>query len=178
MNFVLRSSLFAATLAVAGCAAFWEVPSAPLHTAAWQGDVAAIRKLVQNGADVNLADDAGATALYWAARGGHRMGPHQCGVEAINRPEVIATLVELGANPNLQDRRPKGFGRASGWTPLFVALHHQQFKSAAVLLEKGADPNIRSDQGMSAMDMARVQGAPKELVDLMVAKTHGRVYQP
>ena len=178
MNFVTRSSLSISLLAVTSCSTFWEVPATPLHTAAWHGDVAAIRQLVQSGADVNLADDAGATALYWAARGGHRMGPHQCGGEAPNRPEIIATLIELGANPNLQDRRPKGFGRSSGWTPLFVALHHQQFKSATALLEKGADPNIRSDQGMSAMDMARVQGAPKELVDLMVAKTHGRVYQP
>ena len=38
------------------------------------------------------------------------------------RPDVIRTLLELGANPNIQDRRPKGFGRSSGWTPLFVAL--------------------------------------------------------
>jgi ankyrin repeat protein len=178
MSFALRSSLLAATLAVAGCAAFWEVPATPLHTAAWQGDVAAIRELVKNGADVNVTDDAGATPLYWAARGGHRMGPHQCKGEAANRPAVIATLIELGANPNVQDRRPQGFGRASGWTPLVVALHHKQFKSAAVLLEKGADPNIRSDQGMSAMDMARAEGAPKGLIDLIVAKAHGGVYQP
>ncbi len=111
-----------------------------------------------------------ATALYWAARGGHRLGPHQCGGELPNRPEVVATLIALGANPNIQDRRPQGFGRSSGWTPLFVALHHEQFKTAALLLDKGADPNIRSDQGMSAMMMASAEGAPAELIALMVAK--------
>lgn len=149
---------------------FWEVPATPLHAAAWRGEVAAIRQLVTDCADVNASDDMGGTALYWMARGGHPIGPHQCQGEAANRPEVIATLIELGANPNTQDRRPKGFGRSSGWTPLLVALHHQQFKSAAVLLEKGADPNIRSDQGMSAMDMATVEGAPTELMELMRAK--------
>src|SRR6185436_11228587 len=116
--------------------------------AAWKGDVDAIRRLVNDGADINALDALGGTPLYWAARGGHALGPHRCQGEAPNRPEVIATLIELGANPNLQDRRPRIPGGSSGWTPLFVALHHEQFRSAAILLEHGADPNIRSDQGM------------------------------
>jgi len=170
MHFIQRSSLIIPLLAVVSCSTFWEVPAIPLHHAAWQGDVTAIRLLVAGGADVNAGDDMGATALYWAARGGHRFGPHQCGGEAANRPEVIAALVALGANPNIPDRRPKGFGRSSGWTPLLVALHHEQFKTAAMLLEKGADPNIRSDQGMSAMGVAAAEGAPKDLTDLIFAK--------
>jgi ankyrin repeat protein len=149
---------------------FWQVPAAPLHRAAWTGDVAAIKSLVSAGADIEQADDLGGSPLYWAASGGHPFGPHQCLGEAPGRPEVMRTLLELGANPNVQDNRPMGFGRASGWTPLFVALHHEQFKSAAVLLEHGADPNIVSDQGMSAMAVATDEGAPKELIELMLAK--------
>ncbi len=170
MRFVLRSSLMLWALSGAGCAAFWEVPGSPLNEAAWRGDVATVRQLVAAGSNVNAPDDLGETPIYWAAQGGHRLGPHQCGNETANRPEVIATLVSLGANPNIRDRRPGGFGRSSGWTPLMVALHHQQFRTAAMLLEKGADPNIRSDQNMSAMDMAKAEGAPQELVDLLVAK--------
>lgn len=170
INFVLRSALLIAVTTGAACSVFWEVPSTPLHGAAWRGDVAAIRQLVKDGADVNAIDDMGATALYWAARGGHPVGPHQCGSEAPNRAEVIATLIELGADPNIQDRRPKGLGRASGWTPLFVALHHEQFASARVLLEHGADPNILSDQGMSAMVVATAEDAPKDVVALMIEK--------
>jgi ankyrin repeat protein len=132
--------------------------------------VARIRELVKDGADINAQDDLGATALYWAARGGHPLGPHKCGTEDPQRVAVIGTLLELGADPNLQDRRPKGWGRSSGWTPLFVALHHAQFTSARVLLEHGADPNILSDQGMSVMAMASVEGAPKDLISLLVAK--------
>ncbi|MEP6782718.1 MAG: ankyrin repeat domain-containing protein [Acidobacteriota bacterium] len=171
MNFVLRSALFfAVTSGSIGCAMFWDVPGSPLDAAAARGDVPAIRQLVTSGADVNAADDMGATALYWAARGGHRVGPHRCGDEADGRPGVLAALLDLGANPNVQDRRPQGFGRASGWTPLMVALHHQQFKSARLLLERGADPNILSDQGMSVMTMASAERAPQDLMSLIVAK--------
>ena len=157
MPFVSRSSLVLVALSAPGCSMFWEVPATPLHGAAWRGDIAPIRELVAAGADVHAQDDLGATALYWAARGGERA-------------DVIAALLDLGADPNIADRRPKGLGRSSGWTPLFVALHHAQFASAQVLLERGADPNIRSDQGLSVMEMAASEGAPKELIALLLEK--------
>ena len=131
-NFAIRSSLLiVAATAAAGCSMFWQVPETPLHSAAHRGDVAMIRALVEAGSDVNETDSLGHTALAWAARGGHRLGPHQCGDEAAGRPETVAALLALGADPNIQDTRPKGFGRSSGWTPLFVALHHR----------RGATPN-------------------------------------
>jgi ankyrin repeat protein len=171
MSFVLRSTLLiAVTTTSTACSIFWYVPSLPLHDAAWKGNVAELREMVRTGADVNAPDDLGATALYWAARGGHGIGPHQCAGEAAGRPEVIAALLELGADPNVQDRRPKGLGRSSGWTPVHVALHHEQFNSARVLLEHGADPNILSDQGVSVMAMASNEGAPRELISLIVEK--------
>lgn len=161
---VLKSSVGLVAILAAGCTGFWEVPATPLQEAAWKGDIAAIRSLVQAGADVNQTDDQGGTALSWAARGGRALGPHDCRDESADRPEVIRALLALGAKPNMQDTRPDGFGRSSGWTPLFVALHHEQFESAAVLLEGGADPNIRSDQGRSIMEFASVEGAPRELI--------------
>jgi len=170
MRFITRSSLLIGSLTVGGCAMFFEVPTTALQQAAWQGDVAAIQSLARSGAMVDQQDDLGHSPLFWAARGGHAFGPHQCGGEGAGRPEVIRALLELGANPNVQDNRPKGFGRASGWTPLFVALHHEQFKTAAMLLEHGADPNILSDQGMSAMQVATAEGAPRQLIELMHAK--------
>lgn len=36
--------------------------------------------------------------------------------------------------------RPDGLSRSSGSAPLFVALHHQQFKTAVLVPEHGADP--------------------------------------
>jgi cytohesin len=175
MDFILKSALrrvvgLAAVLWASGCVLFYDVPSTPIHEAAWKGDIEAIRALVKAGADVNAPDALGGTPLHWAARGGHAIGPHRCHGEAADRPAVIAALLDLGANPNLRDRRPRIPGASSGWTPLFVALHHEQFKTAAVLLEHGADPNIRSDQGMSVMEVASGEGAPRELIELIMAK--------
>jgi ankyrin repeat protein len=175
MSFVSKSTLRllpagAAAVVVAGCALFYDAPSTPIHEAAWKGDVGAVRALVKAGADINATDALGGTPLHWAARGGHALGPHRCRGEAPERAAVIAALLELGADPNIQDRRPRIPGGSSGWTPLFVALHHEQFKSAAVLLEHGADPNLRSDQGVSVMEVASGEGAPRELLELIMAK--------
>lgn len=170
ISFVIRSSLLVAVTTTAACSIFWQVPATPLQDAAWRGDVTAVKQLVQDGADMNAADDMGATALYWAARGGHPLGPHRCKGEDPGRPAVVAALLELGADPNIQDRRPQGFGRSSGWTPLFVALDHEQFDSARVMLEHGADPNILSDQGTSVVTVAANEGAPKALIMLMLEK--------
>jgi ankyrin repeat protein len=150
-----------------GCAAFYQRPPSELSDAAWRGDMETVRQLVKNGADINELNGA---PLFMAARGGHPLGPHTCGVEAADRAAEIAALLELGANPNQRDGRPRTVGGSSGWTSLFVALHHKQFKSAIVLLNHGADPTLKSDQGMTVMEMAEVEGAPKEVMDLIRTK--------
>jgi ankyrin repeat protein len=146
----------------------YQTPPTALSDAAWRGDVATVRRLVAEGADIN---ELSGTPLMLAARGGHPIGPHQCGTEDANRSAVIAALLDLGANPNQRDGRPPTPGGSSGWTALFVALHHRQFKSAALLLERGADPTLRSDQGMSVMEMAKAEGAPGELLTLIETRS-------
>ena len=44
----------------------------PLMSAAWQNQAAAVRCLLELGADRGIKDDAGKTALDWARQGGHR----------------------------------------------------------------------------------------------------------
>ncbi len=154
----------------AGCAYFWERPGTPLADAAQRGEVAAIRQLLKAGADPNAFDASGQTALHWAARGGHPIGPHDCRGESLDRLDVVAALIEGGADLNLADRRGAIPGGSSGWTPLHVALHHEQFALASRLLERGADPNVRSNQGRSVMDMAAEEGAPVELLQALLAR--------
>ena len=168
MHSVLQSSLSAVVLALAivssGCAFFWQKPGTPLGQAAHRGDVTAIRALIAGGANPNEFDGTGQTALHWAARGGHRSGPHRCIGEDKERLAVINALVEGGGDINATDRRGAIPGGSSGWTPLHIALHHEQFVTATRMLELGANPNIRSHQGTSIMEMAAEEGAPKELL--------------
>ena len=160
----------AAALGASSCAIFFEEPGTALAEAAHRGDIATMRTLVAAGADANAYDASGQTALHWAARGGHPFGPHRCRGEAADRPAVISALIDLGADPNAIDHRGSIPGGSSGWTPLHIALHHEQSATAARLLERGADPNIRSQQGMSVMSMAADEGAPVRLLTELLAK--------
>jgi ankyrin repeat protein len=171
MYFIFQSALFLVSLllTLTGCTMFFEKPGTPLADAAHRGDVAAMRALVAAGADANEYDAGGRTALHWAARGGHQLGPHQCR-EDTSRAEAVEALIDLGADPNAVDRRGSIPGRSSGWTPLHVAMHHEQFATADRLLERGANPNIRSRQGKSVMALAADEGAPRELVTKLLAK--------
>jgi ankyrin repeat protein len=163
-------ALFLMAFPLGGCALFWEAPGTPLGHAAQRGDLPAIRALIADGVDPNEFDATGWTPLHWAARGGHRLGPHHCLGEAAGWSDVVDTLIDGGADVNLTDRRAAIPGRSSGWTPLHVALHHEQFVTAARMLARGADPNIRSHQGTTVMAMAAQEGAPTQLLQEMLAR--------
>jgi ankyrin repeat protein len=168
---ISRLGLAVATaLGASNCAMFFDEPGNALADAAHRGDLAAIRALVAAGADPNGYDATGNTPLHWAARGGHPIGPHRCTGEAANRADVVSALIDLGADPSAIDRRGSIPGGSSGWTPLHMALHHEQFATAATLLERGADPNIRTQQGHSTLAMAADEGAPKEFLAALLSK--------
>lgn len=175
MNFKTQSYLLIAVALGAaingGCAMFFVQPGTPLARAAYRGDLADIRTLVAAGADLNAFDDSGQTALHWAARGGHPFGPHRCQGQDGERADVVALLLELGADPDAVDRPAWFPGRAAGWTALHTAVHHQQFEIAVRLLEHAADPNIRTREGRSVLGMAADEGAPVDLLRLILA--HG-----
>ena len=168
---ISRLGLAVATaLGASNCAIFFEEPGSALADAAHRGDLAAMRDLVAAGADPNAYDATGNTPLHWAARGGHPIGPHRCTGEDATRADVVSVLIDLGADPNAIDHRQSIPGGSSGWTPLHIALHHEQFATAAKLLERGADPNIRTQQGHSSLSMAADEGAPKTLIAALLAK--------
>ncbi|MGE0041333.1 MAG: ankyrin repeat domain-containing protein [Vicinamibacterales bacterium] len=170
MSFIKQSSLLVAFALSISCASFFEHPGTPLARAADRGDLAAVRTLLSEGADVRAFDESGQTALHWAARGGGPTGPHREHPASGQRLAVIAALLDAGADIDAVDRRPRVIGGSSGWTPLVLALHHQQFGAATLLLERGADPNIRSREGLSAMEVATREHAPADLVALLVAR--------
>ena len=120
--------------------------STPLMYAALYGDAGSVRRLLGNGANPNIQNDAGATALLWA----------------VDDEERTRLLLEGGADPNARS----GEGR----TALIIAAG--RFGSSAVvklLLDHGADPSAISSQGQSAASAAALAG-DEEVLRILVAR--------
>lgn len=113
-----------------------------LHRAAAGGSIyiEESRRLLAQGADVNLRDLGGRTALHWAVDAG--IG---------GSVETVRALLEAGADVNAQDN--------IGWTP----LHHLAARAnpergveiASLLLQAGADPGITNSDGATPEQLAR-----------------------
>jgi ankyrin repeat protein len=157
MRFIVQSPLLFSICALAGCVDLQ--PATDLARAAHRGDVRTVRLLLTGAITAPMAT----VALHWAARGGHPAGPHHCNGESDVYVLIVDALIDAGANVNARDGRPDGIGRSSGWTPLHVAVHHKQWALARLLLEHGADAELRSDEGVTPTLMAAWAHAEGEL---------------
>jgi ankyrin repeat protein len=124
-RFMLLIGLGAALLAAGACA---HGPETPLTQAAARNDVAALRRLLDEG---HNADEGGNswTPLIWAARSGS--------IDAIN------LLLDSGANVNL----PGPTGDNWDATPLQHAILQRQPAAVRLLLDRGADVNRGAGPG-------------------------------
>jgi cytohesin len=114
-----------------------------LHSAVWSGDVAAIRRLVKAGANVNAAAEFGTTPLHSAAMKGSA--------------EVVRTLLELGASLEAMDRH--------GRTPLFIAAEVNPSPKDVIeaLLSAGASADVRDRFGKTPRDACWTKEACRAL---------------
>ena len=114
--------------------------------AAARGDIAAVRALVAQKADVNAPQADGATALHWAVFKGNK--------------EIADMLLRAGANPKAANRE--------GSTPLWLASVNGDAAMIEALLAAGADPNETLPLGRTPLMTAARTGnvaAMKVLVD-------------
>ena len=114
-----------------------EVLGELLREASEVGNVALVRRVLAEGADVDAENGNGITALQWAAVG------DDC-------EEVVRVLLEAGAAPNNRDQL--GLTALHGTTSVPIAR---------LLLAAGADPSLRDNTGRTALDM-REEGAADE----------------
>ena len=105
------------------------VDESPLMMAALKGHLPQVRRLIARDADVNKP---GWTPLHYAATGGH--------------VEVMREL--LNAHAYIDAESP------NKTTPLMMAARYGSVAAVRLLLESGADPTLRNDQGLTAVDFA------------------------
>lgn len=148
-----------------------------LMTAVRENNLEAVKQILLD-RKVNLeeADDQGFTPLLWAAREGFN--------------SIVALLLDHGANPNHNDQwmgataghkaafwgRPEAMdmlikhglaldakGGYNGYTALMDAVTRNHFEIAKLLVDAGANVQIRGHDGLSAIDIARKNGNQRML---------------
>lgn len=118
-----------------------------LHVATGEHMTDIVRVLLEHGADPNLRQAAGASALHIAASTADGM--------------VLAQmLVDRGADVNAKDKK--------GRTPLIAAASTGQLDIVQLLLDKGAEVNAQSKDGATALHAAVLFGH-KEIVATLLA---------
>jgi ankyrin repeat protein len=138
--------------------------------AAMRGDKAAVRKLVEQHADVNAPQADGATGLHWAvfrsdqemvdillraganAKAANREGSTPLWLASVNGDAaVVAALIKAGADPN--EKLPLGR------TPLMEAARTGNVDTIKVLLDHGAEVNAKENlRGTTALMWAADEG--------------------
>jgi ankyrin repeat protein len=124
-----------------------------LRQAAISGGVASVEEWVRRGAQVNSRAPHGESALEYSIR--------------FNRLGVALKLVELGANPNLEDD--------SGLTPLLrAAAECNASRVVEVLLKAGAQVNHRDVYGRTALMNAAHADCVRTVAVLLLHDLHAK----
>lgn len=105
-----------------------------LHDVVTEGNMADVKKAVEETKDINVLDEKGYTALHWAAMSGEL--------------DAAKFLISKGADVNAR-------GSISGYTPLHWAAAFGKLDLVKLLIEKGADVNARGKDNETPLDKAK-----------------------
>ncbi len=114
----------------------------------WKSEAAQKRalELINSGADPEQADNMGFTYLHFAAQ--------------LEDPVIVKALLENGADPNAET--------LMGASPLQLAVVRcknydlkRSYETIKLLLEAGADPDKKSNDGFTVRELIEGQGVPE-----------------
>lgn len=147
----MKKTLFGALMAVAISIGFTQVDAAPIHEAAWAGNVETLQQLLQApGVDVNAEDINRATPLMHAAYNGH--------INAVN-----LLLAAPNIDVNAKDKH--------AWTALMTAARRAHADIVSRLLEvPGIEINAQNDNNQTALDLTNNNQA-RELIENHIFNT-------
>jgi uncharacterized protein len=110
-----------------------------------KGNLDIFQILLAAGADVNIKDRSGETALSKAAYWGHL--------------EIVNLLLSAGAEVN-------GIDNEEGSAPLMNAIYFGRIQIVEILLSAGANPTLRDKNGKTAIEIA-IEHQKLEIADLL-----------
>lgn len=119
-------------------------PNADLLDAAKRGDVTAVEKMLNDGADINARGDDGSSAIIMATLS--------------NEVEMAKLLIEKGANVSIQNKRRD--------SPLHIAAFLGRHEITQLLLDGDAKLNLRNADSATALDVVRSEWS-KEVEGIM-----------
>lgn len=124
----------------------------PLIAAVQRGSDTMVRCLLQMGADPNARDKKYSALMH-----------------AINHDffNIAVELIENKADVNFQESR-------KGETPLMMAAEFEDSVLAEVLIDHGANLNIRNKDGRTALDLARMQAEGDDVVLLLILEASSK----
>jgi ankyrin repeat protein len=115
----------------------------PLFTAIEYNRVKIVKLLLDNGVDTDVKNRAGRTTLVMAI---------EC-----NLYDIVECLITVGGvDVNHSER----------YTPLFCALECRNFKVVKLLLNNGANTDVRNWKGQTPLDIASIY-APTEIIAML-----------
>ena len=120
-----------------------------LFDASHEGRIDIVRELLEAGADPNIKNEDGETALIIASSLGHY--------------EIVKLLLEAGVDINIQN----SYGNTALIRATLYATDYEYLGVVELLLNSGADPTIQGQGGDTALAWAEMAGEEWELVDLL-----------
>ncbi len=159
-----------------------------LHQKALEGNINAVRSLVENGAHVTVYDEDDLSPLHMACRSGsletvkfllakqahHVIVPswgNQADATTFSHDTCVGLASARGALDVVQFLVEKGFrfdmANDDGDTPLFLAMRGKYKNVATYLMEKGADIHRQNGRGETLISMAIWSGDMGEVSALL-----------